>query len=1542
MLVVVNQGALMKSFALRIASALVALCVTASAAPLTWDGDPATAGPQDGPGTWTASGTSWWDGTANTNWNSAAPDSATFGAGSGAAGTVTVDGTQTIGGITFDAPGSGSYTLSGGTLTLSANPAIAANVNATIGSVLAGASGFVKAGAGYLTLTAAGTETGPTTVDAGTLEVQSKAGDVAYVITNGATLKLGYSTGGGYANTFMKIYGDGVSATSGFHLAGGRNYNASGQIQLLGAPTTIRQYGTNLAGIGTFDINGTALWCSSNASGSAIDANIQMVSSGYGMSAQVDAGANTDAGDLVINGPLNVGTLGFYKRGAGSIVLNGTATAGNAAFRLHGGSAVCGAADCIGARAELQMLAGTKLVLNGFPQVVANLTGAGSIVGSSPAVTVLSVSNAGAQTFSGSIGGSGVNDNQIAFSKGGAGAMTLSGTNTYAGGTTVRSGTLILSGAAASPSAAFVTVAPGAVLDVTGLAGTFALGAGQPLTAGRGSASPATDINGSLNCAGPIHVAGAGVGTMTVDGDLMLDGATIHMDLTSPAAADLIALGGSSSFALTLTGTTTIQPAGGSVANGTYTLIDNVGSISGSGDLVLGTVSTNRGTPIASFSVAPPAVTMTISGVTPISLVWTGSVSGVWDEGLTANANWLAGLSSENFFNLDSVAFYDDPVTADVNVTTNVYPSSLTISNNATAYTIGGAGAIGGGGGLTKSGTNSVFLTGTNSYSGGTTIHTGLVRLGSSSAIGAGDLTLNGGTLDLNRGSPSVGSLSGTGGTITDQSTEGSAVTDTLTVNQGGSNTFSGLINNGASNTLALIKNGPGHLTLSAASTFRGGVSVNAGTLDVLNKSGDVTYNVASGATLRLGYSTGGGYANTYMAIHGSGAASTAGFHLLGGRNYNGSGQIQLLDAPTTIRQYGTNFAGIGIFDINYNAIWCSAAASGSVIDPNIQMISYGYGMSVQVDAGANTATGDLVINGPLNVNAGIYGFYKRGGGSLVLNAEGTPANSALQLQGGTAICGTGNCIGVNANLPISAGARLVLNGFSQRVVNLWGSGSIVGSSPAMATLTISNTGPQTYSGVIGGPGTNDNQVSFAKGGTNTMTLTGTNTYAGDTVVSSGALVLTNGGALYHGAYQPTAILTLGGGALLDLDNWDYSEAGAASLGGLRPDSGALLIDGGTVRVRTTSSSARGFTIGTAGVTFDAGSGAVWTVGLLTNDASADIVSTNGGNLMLMGPGDGILAKAFPGSGSLTKDGTGSWALTASNSYSGFTTILDGKLAVDGWVGSGSVVVASPATLAGCGTIGGAVECGGILSPGALASAGRMAVDSLTLYPGSKLSIELGGTAQGTEYDAVSVQGSASLDGDLDVVFIDGFETAVAPGDTFAVVQAGSPISGAFANVAPGGTLTVGAQAFKVYYGDVPFGGDASAVMLEAVASAEDGDNDGLNDAEETGVYGTNPGLFDTDGDGVGDGDEVVAGSNPLDADSIGYRITQEQKAGGSVVIRWASTTNRMYDVLSTTILFGPQIWTPVSTIPSGGATTGYTNASPGAAEFYQIKARVP
>lgn len=375
--------------------------------------------------------------------------------------TVSLDGARTLGSLAFaDSANAFGWTLvsgSGGPLTLSVSEGVpqwsVLNQSVVMQGVLAGSQGFVKSGAGTLQIATAGTWTGATTVAEGTLEVLAKTGDVPYEVLPGATLRLGYTTGGGYAATHLKVRGSGLAATSGLYFRGGASYNASGQIEVLDAPTRIRHYGTGLASIGMFDINGNGLRVTSAASGSQIDAEIQFISRGYGMSMDIASGSATAEGDLVLHGPLNVGSLGFYKRGDGSVRLNAAATATNTAVKILNGSVIAGNADVLGAQADLAVSSGALLRLNGFDQSARQLSGAGRIVnGGSPAT--LSLNQTADTAFSGVLGGTGANENSFALVKGGSASLTLSGANTYSGDTTVEAGTLSLGSATLADGAA--------------------------------------------------------------------------------------------------------------------------------------------------------------------------------------------------------------------------------------------------------------------------------------------------------------------------------------------------------------------------------------------------------------------------------------------------------------------------------------------------------------------------------------------------------------------------------------------------------------------------------------------------------------------------------------------------------------------------------------------------------------------------------------------------------------------------------------------------------------------------------------------------------------------------------------------------------------------------------------------------------------------------------------------------------------------------------------------------------------------------------
>jgi hypothetical protein len=68
----------------------------------------------------------------------------------------------------------------------------------------------------------------------------------------------------------------------------------------------------------------------------------------------------------------------------------------------------------------------------------------------------------------------------------------------------------------------------------------------------------------------------------------------------------------------------------------------------------------------------------------------------------------------------------------------------------------------------------------------------------------------------------------------------------------------------------------------------------------------------------------------------------------------------------------------------------------------------------------------------------------------------------------------------------------------------------------------------------------------------------------------------------------------------------------------------------------------------------------------------------------------------------------------------------------------------------------------------------------------------------------------------------------------------------------------------------LPLGLAASACGAPYVTMPFDSDKDGLLDTEEL-DWGTDPALADTDGDNYTDGDEVLGGTSPLDANDHPY-----------------------------------------------------------------------
>ena len=143
----------------------------------TWDPN-SSGGTQDGGGTWDTTSPLWWSGSADAVWPNTGNETAVFGVGNGTAGTVNVAaGGVLASALIFNPPGSGTYLIGGGPITLAgASPSITMNASSgTLNSALnVPAAGLTFGGAGFLDLTSTNNSFnngGTTNITGGTLQL---------------------------------------------------------------------------------------------------------------------------------------------------------------------------------------------------------------------------------------------------------------------------------------------------------------------------------------------------------------------------------------------------------------------------------------------------------------------------------------------------------------------------------------------------------------------------------------------------------------------------------------------------------------------------------------------------------------------------------------------------------------------------------------------------------------------------------------------------------------------------------------------------------------------------------------------------------------------------------------------------------------------------------------------------------------------------------------------------------------------------------------------------------------------------------------------------------------------------------------------------------------------------------------------------------------------------------------------------------------------------------------------------------------------------
>jgi autotransporter-associated beta strand protein len=705
-----------------------------------------------------------------------------------------------------------------------------------------------------------------------------------------------------------------------------------------------------------------------------------------------------------------------------------------------------------------------------------------------------------------------------------------------------------------------------------------------------------------------------------------------------------------------------------------------------------------------------------------------------WDQSISLGANRSASSLTFNSTNAYSFSGYQLSLTGTGTNLTISSSGSATISSNlvlSNGLQIGGAGtgavtlsgAISGTGGLTKSTAGTLTLSGNNTYSGATTISSGLLNIGSSTAIASGsNLSIaSGATVDALGNAITIGTLSGSG----------TLKIASLTVGNSSNSTFSGVLADGYYGNLTKV--GTGTLTLSGNSTFSGKTTISQGALEVQSATalGGSTWGnvVASGAALRLA----GGItlAEGSFSLSGSGTDGQGALRSVSGTN-TFSGALNF-DAATTIgADAGAVLQVTGDLNLSYQLTSLGAGNTmlSGAVNGSMGIVKSGSGTLTFTGTTANNFSGALAINEGLVVFAKSANTVNNRGEIIIGDGSGSTDSAILRLD-------ADGQLNADKTITINSDGFLNLNNYDQTVKNLslnggtiaTGTGTltlnggVLSTNAAATTMTIS--GNLALGGYTNTINTADGSAAIdlnlnailsgtgglTKEGAGTLLLSGSGNYTGNTIINTGILRLGVDNAL-----ASTSPVSVASGATLDLAGFNasvscFSGAGNIVLGSgtlttistaanygtysgvisgtgnlVKNDAGTLILSGSNTYTGSTTAGAGILRMGAtnalptatalsvaSGATFDLRNYAT-SVGSLTGSGSV----TLGSGTLSVGSSNAssTFAGVISGTGGVTKTGTGTFTLSGANTYSGATTLSAGSLQIsaDSNLGSSSLV----------------------------------------------------------------------------------------------------------------------------------------------------------------------------------------------------------------------------------------------------------------------------
>jgi fibronectin-binding autotransporter adhesin len=1159
---------------------LLLAAVVADAAPLIWDADPATPGVQDGGGAWDDSATNWWDGTANTNWTSANPDDATFGAG-GTPGTVTLAGPISVGNLTF----TDAYTVTGSVLTLASPSIVTATAAGVIGSVLADGS-LVKEGAADLTLSSSNSFAGGLTVRAGRVVLgdDAAAGGGTIALDGGAVLR---DVAGAVVTNAVAVGSSGTLAgrlvvdaymTFAGPLSGGGPLTITGLVTLANAGNSYT---------GAVAVPGGNSFLRLAVSDALTNNPITLGNANANLT--LNGGTTSTVGSLsgsagrIFNQSALPATL-FIGAGNQSGIFGGRV--GNGGGPMHIVKLGTGTQEFSTASASSETYAslfvqGGLLRLNGggYPFNTTGGNGSGTPITVAPGATleIAAGFNAGHSRLLNIAGGT----LRMSFFEGPPGNDGGNYMNNIA----------LSDGAQVTGNRIRVGNFSGATLAVTGAtASTLAAGINMVVAAG---GLPLTlnveDVTGSaaadLTISGPIGDF-TGLGGMplvkTGPGSILITASNSYAGGTTIAQGALLlrhpnALGASASPVLL-----------GAAATGTNAV-----------ELALAHTAGDLGYTRAI------AVTTNGSGVASIGGRHTGGRA-FFDGPVTLqrDATLLGAGADRTQFRGGIVGTGNVTIAGGSRVTWSTTAGTTEFGNGASLYTFFGAIGI--------AGTGTILQLNSDFVAGGQSLASHALNVGSGAFL---RLPYDADTV--------IGALSGTG-LVEAFAPGGGAPGNVFTVGaDGGSASFDGRLINTGGATLRLVKTGAGTQTLTGTNTYTGTTDIQAGTLALAGLgaiSNSPVITVATGAVFDF---------------------TAGGFTLAGGRTLQGGGLVTGVFAAlagASLVPGGTgavdtlSFGGSVVLDAGVTSHFDLAGGPAATCD-QVRVVGdlTPGGSVVRVAPLGPLVTGVFPIATYTGLKTGAFNPVVAGAGlvrqALSLDETGTPQQVNLVVAGGSADLvwtGTGTTWDVATSTNwLNSGSLLpdvFLQGDRVRFDDTAATGAIVQLGGALLAGAVT-VAADTNAFAFAGPGALGGVFTLTKSGTNALAIATTNTFSGATIVSNGTII-----AGANAAFGSSAV-TLAGGTVL-------ARAGAAGTIGntIALESGVVAVDdaGGTLALTNAIAGAGGMLKRGAGtVTLGAANGFAGGVTVAAGTLAAGSIAALGTGPALVTTGAVLVAGIF-------------------------------------------------------------------------------------------------------------------------------------------------------------------------------------------------------------------------------------------------------------------------------------------------------------------------